>query len=662
MDLPEPGDRLNSWKEVAAFLGRTVRTVQRWEKEDGLPLRRGGPGRRGAVTASKQEISEWWERRRDTLDAAPVPLPISPSRRGSAWLVAAVAVLMGAAIFAGVLARRPPPQRTLLPAERNEWGRLFASSTTEGRNAAVISIGAVPETLALSPAGDRAYVALQTERGVVAVVDLVARRTVTRLKTVDWINKLVVSRDGGKLFVVGGAEIGVYDLARQTQKTFFAGGGTIRDAYPSPDNRHVWLTLAQRGLKILDLEDGQFETLPTVGCPMYFASAPRSRRLFLSYQCGGPGGRDGHDAIEIIDEVRRTRIAARAPLPLVGSQLALSPDEQHLWAAAHDACAIDDYDGSGCPAGTGAVLHALRADTLDPLLSVRVPGEAVSARPVFLPDGTRLLLIGRAFAVIDRASGTVTEAVQIPAGPGAFAADGRSFVAVDVSNRGLRVFDFSRAPDTLALRAAATHWTGDGTAADVVGGTHGRTRDGFHYAPGVYGQAFEFDAASTGVEFGRRLDADVAFEHSTSYTAWIKPRRTGVPLHVASRSGRSGWRWWLTRDGLMAFCFVEAIPQLSCDGGGLRAPVPLERDRWSHVAVVRNESTLSLFVDGRRIASRSGVSDPVPGPAKPMLRLGAGIDGSEPFHGLIDEVVLFHGALSPTDLLAVRRATSLDAR
>jgi hypothetical protein len=39
---PLPGssaaDRLDSWKEIAAHLKRDVRTVQRWEKEHGLPV------------------------------------------------------------------------------------------------------------------------------------------------------------------------------------------------------------------------------------------------------------------------------------------------------------------------------------------------------------------------------------------------------------------------------------------------------------------------------------------------------------------------------------------------------------------------------------------------------------------------------------------------
>ena len=34
------GRRLDSWKEIAAYLGRDVRTVQRWERREGLPIHR----------------------------------------------------------------------------------------------------------------------------------------------------------------------------------------------------------------------------------------------------------------------------------------------------------------------------------------------------------------------------------------------------------------------------------------------------------------------------------------------------------------------------------------------------------------------------------------------------------------------------------------------
>src|ERR1700728_1488720 len=49
---------LNSWKEIAAYLGRGVRTAQRWEKY-GLPVRRLAAGPRASVIADAREIDKW---------------------------------------------------------------------------------------------------------------------------------------------------------------------------------------------------------------------------------------------------------------------------------------------------------------------------------------------------------------------------------------------------------------------------------------------------------------------------------------------------------------------------------------------------------------------------------------------------------------------------
>jgi len=49
---------LNSWKEVAGYLGRGVRTVQRWERL-GLPVRRLGPGLRSPVLADARDLDRW---------------------------------------------------------------------------------------------------------------------------------------------------------------------------------------------------------------------------------------------------------------------------------------------------------------------------------------------------------------------------------------------------------------------------------------------------------------------------------------------------------------------------------------------------------------------------------------------------------------------------
>ena len=49
---------LNSWKEIATYLGRGVRTAQRWEKY-GLPVRRLAPGPRASVIADAHDIDTW---------------------------------------------------------------------------------------------------------------------------------------------------------------------------------------------------------------------------------------------------------------------------------------------------------------------------------------------------------------------------------------------------------------------------------------------------------------------------------------------------------------------------------------------------------------------------------------------------------------------------
>ena len=60
MATPQPRlGALNSWKEIASYLGRGVRTVQRWEKY-GLPVRRLGNGFRAPVAADVSELDRWF--------------------------------------------------------------------------------------------------------------------------------------------------------------------------------------------------------------------------------------------------------------------------------------------------------------------------------------------------------------------------------------------------------------------------------------------------------------------------------------------------------------------------------------------------------------------------------------------------------------------------
>jgi hypothetical protein len=76
-----PAGLLSSWKDIANYLSRGVRTVQRWELTLGLPVHRIGTGKRGAVLAFKHEIHSWL---RANVCRTPVnrglPMPQSNSR------------------------------------------------------------------------------------------------------------------------------------------------------------------------------------------------------------------------------------------------------------------------------------------------------------------------------------------------------------------------------------------------------------------------------------------------------------------------------------------------------------------------------------------------------------------------------------------------------
>jgi CheY-like chemotaxis protein/predicted DNA-binding transcriptional regulator AlpA len=80
---------LHSWKEIAAYLGRGVRTIQRYETQLGFPIRRPARKDRSAVMAFTDEIDQWLNRApvkdghmRRVLLVLDLPMPgIIPNRK-----------------------------------------------------------------------------------------------------------------------------------------------------------------------------------------------------------------------------------------------------------------------------------------------------------------------------------------------------------------------------------------------------------------------------------------------------------------------------------------------------------------------------------------------------------------------------------------------------
>jgi len=92
-DPPTDEPRLESWGEIAAYLRREIRTVQRWEKYQGLPIRRLTIGKLGSVYAYRSELDKWYRERQpqaeaeietsgkdgENVDVEPQPVRVKPT-------------------------------------------------------------------------------------------------------------------------------------------------------------------------------------------------------------------------------------------------------------------------------------------------------------------------------------------------------------------------------------------------------------------------------------------------------------------------------------------------------------------------------------------------------------------------------------------------------
>ena len=89
----DPGSRtrLDSWKEIAAYLGKAERTVKRWKKERGLPAYRAPGSGNTSVYAFSSELEEWLKSRKALeLEAAPqTPQEDAPRGESSSTAFAA---------------------------------------------------------------------------------------------------------------------------------------------------------------------------------------------------------------------------------------------------------------------------------------------------------------------------------------------------------------------------------------------------------------------------------------------------------------------------------------------------------------------------------------------------------------------------------------------
>ena len=125
------GNVLTSWKEIAAYLDRDVRTCVRWEKRYGLPVHRLEKDAKAKVFAYRDEIDRWLAERPSGGGAGPGGRGRPRSVGRAVPLLFALAGLAAAAYF--LFLRPAPDPGASVPADFRVRGSALVAVDAKGR-------------------------------------------------------------------------------------------------------------------------------------------------------------------------------------------------------------------------------------------------------------------------------------------------------------------------------------------------------------------------------------------------------------------------------------------------------------------------------------------------------------------------------------------------
>ena len=198
---PPANDRLESWKEIAAYLDKGVSTVQRWERDASLPVYRHSQGNVLNVYASRSELDAWRNHpgmppaegnAGHTLESAPL-VPAAPRRWGRLVAGAGV-VVVAVAVGASLWQVRAPS----LEFEARDWVLI---ADFDNQTGGAIADGTVEYALAHA-LGESRFVNVVPRERVVDTLGLMRRPPETAVDTA--VGREIALRDGGIRAVLTG--------------------------------------------------------------------------------------------------------------------------------------------------------------------------------------------------------------------------------------------------------------------------------------------------------------------------------------------------------------------------------------------------------------------------------------------------------------------------
>ncbi|HQX55000.1 MAG TPA: CARDB domain-containing protein [Pyrinomonadaceae bacterium] len=192
-------------------------------------------------------------------------------------------------------------------------------------------------------------------------------------------------------------------------------------------------------------------------------------------------------------------------------------------------------------------------------------------------------------------------------------------------------------------------WRANGNANDSSGGNNGSLEGNTAYATGHEGQAFDFDGNGDRV---RVLDggSDVLDVQTGDFTvaAWVYIRSSGEHFIAGKDSGDGSYSLKVIGQQLN-FCLFN-------NGGGscINTGADVTQNVWHHVAGVRSNGQIRVFVDGTERSS-TDFTDTLPAISTDFT-IGSPVYTTSPqpdTNGLIDDVRLYNRGLDGTEMIAI---------
>ena len=652
------GRRLESWKAIAAYFGRDTRTVQRWERTENLPIHRHSHEKLGTVYAYEAELESWLKARSGQF-AGPSTVAVRKLPGKTISIAAgAIVVLASAALFVSRDHLVRPAQETFASIP----GRLLANATSEGRSIRWIGVGKRPVSAIASRT--RIYVSNQLS-GTVSVIDTTRNVVDGEIAVGGEPSAMAMAPDGRTLYVANHiGYVSVVDLAAKNVARSIPAAGPVSDLALAPDGQHLYLATGFSGLQEISLADFSARLLGHVPAPMFLAALSNPLRLYINYQAGGPGGRAGHDSIDILDLPSGRSVGVISGPPNVGGAIAVSPDGSQIWAMGEDACWAQSYDHAGCSSVPGGVVNVFRASDNRLVRTIGLPASSYDQLS-FFPDGSRAVLTGGdGVRVLDAMRFATVESLDLKdSGKIAFTSDGQHAYCPFLQRNAVAVFDLAAGRCQPPPTGLVAWWSGDGGAEDARTINTEPAANPVSFAPGLVGQAFRLGDNGRGLLLG---PPSWGLAEEMTVAAWIKllpaatpSRQTAVFDFVASPGAIArGWRVVLdprAAAGALRLCAIDSVDRGQCRDGAASA-AGLRDGIWTHVAVSRTARRIALYVNGNLQTQISAASSP--SAANVALHIGEPGRQTDALPALVDEVLWFNRALNASELRSIMQAAS----